>query len=140
MAKAHTFKPYMVAHMGRLTRWLTTEISWINTHGWQNGMRTYKLRLSLRALLLCIRVNNLLFRALNVFASGAASNAPAIKNYPVQGLAGGCIMPLALIRLQSAFSKKGIKSLIINTVHDSVVIDVYPGEDMHQARSRLCRM
>ena len=41
-------------------------------------------------------------------ASGAASNAPAIKNYPVQGLAGGCIMPLALIRLQSAFSKKGI--------------------------------
>ena len=62
-------------------------------------------------------------------ASGAASNAPAIKNYPVQGLAGGCIMPLALIRLQSAFSKKGIKSLIINTVHDSVVIDVYPGEE-----------
>ena len=38
-------------------------------------------------------------------------------------------MPLALIRLQSAFSKKGIKSLIINTVHDSVVIDVYPGEE-----------
>ena len=38
-------------------------------------------------------------------------------------------MPLALIRLQSAFSKKGINSLIINTVHDSVVIDVYPGEE-----------
>ena len=62
-------------------------------------------------------------------ASGAASNAPAIKNYPVQGLAGGCIMPLALIRLQSAFSKKVIKALFINTEHDSVVIDVYPGEE-----------
>ena len=62
-------------------------------------------------------------------ASGVASNAPAIKNYPVQGLAGGCIMPLALIKLQYQINHKKLRSLIINTVHDSVVIDVFPGEE-----------
>ena len=62
-------------------------------------------------------------------SSGIASNAPAIKNYPVQGLAGGCIMPLALIKLQHQINVKKLRSLIINTVHDSVVIDVFPGEE-----------
>ena len=61
--------------------------------------------------------------------SGSASNAPAIKNYPVQGIAGGCIVPLALITLTNSFATAGLKSLIVNTVHDSIVIDVFPGEE-----------
>lgn len=28
----------------------------------------------------------------------------------------------------------GLKSLLINTVHDSVVADCYPGEEMHVAK------
>tara|TARA_R100000458_G_scaffold15656_1_gene13364 strand:+ start:2130 stop:4262 length:2133 start_codon:yes stop_codon:yes gene_type:complete len=62
-------------------------------------------------------------------SSGSASNAPAIKNYPVQGIAGGCIVPLALITLTNSFAVAGLRSLIVNTVHDSIVIDVFPGEE-----------
>jgi DNA polymerase I-like protein with 3'-5' exonuclease and polymerase domains len=67
-------------------------------------------------------------------ASGAASNAPSIKNYPVQGLAGGCVVPLALISLHHELRNQGCKSLVINTVHDSIVLDVYPGEEKQIAR------
>ena len=67
-------------------------------------------------------------------ASGAASNAPSIKNYPVQGLAGGCVVPLALISLHNELRNQGCKSLVINTVHDSIVLDVYPGEEKQIAR------
>ena len=38
-------------------------------------------------------------------------------------------MPLALIKLQHQINVKKLRSLIINTVHDSVVIDVFPGEE-----------
>ena len=38
-------------------------------------------------------------------------------------------MPLALIKLQYHINHKKLRSLIINTVHDSVVIDVFPGEE-----------
>ena len=62
-------------------------------------------------------------------ASGNASGAPSIKNYPVQGIAGGCVVPLALIHLQHELESKGVTSKIINTVHDSIVLDVYPGEE-----------
>ena len=62
-------------------------------------------------------------------ANGNASGAPSIKNYPVQGIAGGCVVPLALIHLQHELESKGVTSKIINTVHDSIVLDVYPGEE-----------
>jgi len=67
-------------------------------------------------------------------SNGNASGAPSIKNYPVQGLAGGCVVPLALIHLQNEIVRKGITSKIINTVHDSIVLDVYPGEEEVVAR------
>jgi DNA polymerase I-like protein with 3'-5' exonuclease and polymerase domains len=66
--------------------------------------------------------------------SGAASNAPSIKNYPVQGLAGGCVVPLALISLHNELRNQECKSIVINTVHDSIVLDVYPGEEQKVAR------
>jgi len=67
-------------------------------------------------------------------ANGNASGAPSIKNYPVQGLAGGCVVPLALIHLQNEIVDKRVASKIINTVHDSIVLDVYPGEEEVVAR------
>jgi len=67
-------------------------------------------------------------------ASGNASNAPSIKNYPVQGMAGGCLVPLALLSLHDALKHHRCKSLVINTVHDSIVLDVFPGEEEQVAR------
>lgn len=56
------------------------------------------------------------------------SNATNIVNYPVQGFATGDIVPLACIRALRAFRKMGLRSLLILTVHDSIVVDVYPDE------------
>jgi DNA polymerase I-like protein with 3'-5' exonuclease and polymerase domains len=45
----------------------------------------------------------------------------------------GCIVPLALVDLYNKLKTSKSKSLIINTVHDSVVVDIYPGEELQVA-------
>ena len=59
---------------------------------------------------------------------GGVTNATQIKNYPVQGLATADIVPCAVIRIWHALRSAKLKSILINTVHDSVVLDIYPGE------------
>jgi DNA polymerase I-like protein with 3'-5' exonuclease and polymerase domains len=59
---------------------------------------------------------------------GTASHATSIKNYPVQGFATADLLPIALVRTHKAMKTLGLKSLIINTVHDSIIIDVHPDE------------
>lgn len=60
---------------------------------------------------------------------GTATNRTSICNYPVQGFATGDLLPIALVYLHKSMKKANIKSLICNTVHDSIVLDVYPGEE-----------
>lgn len=60
--------------------------------------------------------------------SGWVTGATQIKNYPVQGFCTADIVPIACINLRHLFRLHRVKSLIINTVHDSLVVDVYPGE------------
>ena len=60
---------------------------------------------------------------------GGASHATAIKNYPVQGFATADLLPLALINFRKILVDKGMKSVICNTVHDSIVLDVFPDEE-----------
>jgi DNA polymerase I-like protein with 3'-5' exonuclease and polymerase domains len=61
-------------------------------------------------------------------ATGSSTQATQIKNFPVQYFATGCIVPLDCIRLRRLFIHHGVKSLIINTVHDSIVIDRHPDD------------
>tara|TARA_R100000988_G_scaffold37012_1_gene18618 strand:- start:6421 stop:8466 length:2046 start_codon:yes stop_codon:yes gene_type:complete len=49
-----------------------------------------------------------------------------IKNYPVQGFATGCIVPIILLEFEKALDK--MNSCLVNTVHDSIVVDVHPNE------------
>lgn len=49
-----------------------------------------------------------------------------VKNYPVQGFATADIVPCAVIAVHRAL--KDYKSLIINTVHDSIILDIHPSE------------
>jgi DNA polymerase I-like protein with 3'-5' exonuclease and polymerase domains len=60
---------------------------------------------------------------------GAASNATQIKNYPVQGFATADIVPLTCIAIDELFVQNKMKSLLINTIHDSVLVDVHPDEE-----------
>ena len=60
---------------------------------------------------------------------GGSSFSTQIKNYPVQGFATADIVPLACILIHELLEKNKTKSLLINTVHDSIVADVFPGEE-----------
>lgn len=60
---------------------------------------------------------------------GSVSQSTQIVNYPVQGCATGDIVPCAFITLSKAMREQSFKSVPINTVHDSIVVDVYPGEE-----------
>ena len=57
---------------------------------------------------------------------GSVSHFTQIKNYPVQSFATADIVPLILINIENKI--KNLKSCIVNTVHDSIVIDVHPDE------------
>jgi DNA polymerase I-like protein with 3'-5' exonuclease and polymerase domains len=59
--------------------------------------------------------------------NGRVSHFTQIKNYPVQSFATADIVPIALLHIDSLLS--GMKSCIVNTVHDSIVIDVHPDEE-----------
>ena len=59
-----------------------------------------------------------------------------IKNYPVQGTAGADILPLAAVIIRKAMKKRGMKSLPILTVHDSLVFDYVESEKEELAK--LC--
>ena len=59
--------------------------------------------------------------------NGRVSYFTQIKNYPVQSFATADIVPLALLHIDSLLAYA--KSCIVNTVHDSIVIDVHPHEE-----------
>ena len=58
--------------------------------------------------------------------NGSPTHFTMIKNYPVQGFATGDIVPLVLIELEARMNK--IQSCVVNSVHDSMVVDVHPNE------------
>ena len=59
--------------------------------------------------------------------SGRVSHFTQIKNYPVQSLATADIVPIALLHIDTLLHYA--KSCIVNSVHDSIVIDVHPNEE-----------
>jgi len=60
--------------------------------------------------------------------NGRVTNATQIVNYPIQGLAADLVQ-LSCIRAYRAIKSAGLKSLLVLTVHDSICLDVYPGEE-----------
>jgi DNA polymerase I-like protein with 3'-5' exonuclease and polymerase domains len=60
-------------------------------------------------------------------ARGRISYFTQIKNYPVQSFATADIVPVALLWIDTLL--QGKKSCVVNTVHDSIVIDVHPEEE-----------
>ena len=69
------------------------------------------------------------FPWVRVNAFGGVSGATKIKNYPVQGFATADIVPIATVRLNNIMKYNKVESVLINQVHDSLVVDCYPGEE-----------
>ena len=59
-------------------------------------------------------------------ANGGVTHFTNIKNYPVQGFATGDVVPVVLNEMHKRLSQ--YNSCIVNTVHDSVVVDIHPDE------------
>ena len=57
---------------------------------------------------------------------GSVSHFTQIKNYPVQSFATADIVPLILTHIEKELSS--LQSKVVNSVHDSIVIDVHPNE------------
>ena len=60
-------------------------------------------------------------------SSGRISHFTQIKNYPVQSFATADIVPVALLHIDKLLD--GLQSCVVNSVHDSIVIDVHPEEE-----------
>ena len=59
--------------------------------------------------------------------NGTVTNFTQIKNYPVQSFATADIVPICLIHIDKLLDN--MRSCVVNTVHDSIVIDVHPDEE-----------
>ncbi len=60
--------------------------------------------------------------------SGYVTNQSTIGNAPIQSTATADIIPIAITYLWHEMKARGMKSFIINTVHDSSITEVYPPE------------
>ena len=60
--------------------------------------------------------------------NGSVTYFTQIKNYPVQSFATADIVPISLIYIDKMLEINKLNSCIVNTVHDSIVIDVHPNE------------
>ena len=60
--------------------------------------------------------------------NGSVTFFTQIKNYPVQSFATADIVPISLLYIDQVLQKNSMQSCVVNTVHDSIVIDVHPDE------------
>lgn len=70
--------------------------------------------------------------------SGWIDNTTSIFNYPVQSLATAEIIPISMVYLWHLMRLHGMKSFLVNTVHDSVIAEIAPGES--RLFADLCRL
>ena len=142
-AKAHTFAPlYGATGFGR-----TTAEAEYYTHFTEKyeGIGLWHSRLAKEA----IATGKITTPSGREFAfpdvvrkpNGRVSHFTQIKNYPVQSFATADIVPIALLHIDKLLD--GMESCVVNTVHDSIVIDVHPDEErrviniIHQTNKEL---
>lgn len=71
--------------------------------------------------------------------SGYISNSTSICNYPVQAFATAEIIPIALVYCWHYIRRLGLEMLMVNTVHDSIIMELPPHEiEMFHALMKHC--
>jgi DNA polymerase I-like protein with 3'-5' exonuclease and polymerase domains len=142
-AKAHTFAPlYGATGFGR-----TAAEAEYYTHFTEKyqGIGAWHTRLAKEAVttrkITTPSGREFAFPDVHRKASGRVSHFTQIKNYPVQSFATADIVPLALLHIDKLLDN--MQSCVVNTVHDSIVIDVHPDEErrvidiIHQTNKEL---
>jgi DNA polymerase I-like protein with 3'-5' exonuclease and polymerase domains len=129
-AKAHTFAPlYGATGFGRTKAEATYYKHFMDKY---KGIAAWHKKLGDEALNLGrVKIpsgRQYAFPDVERRASGSPTHFTMIKNYPVQGFATGDIVPLILLEIDKLLKKDELKSVLVNSVHDSVVLDVHPSE------------
>ena len=127
-AKAHTFAPlYGATGFGRSSAQATyykhftekyKEVNLWHTRLAQEALNTRKIKTP--------SGREFAFNNVQRYSNGKVSHFTQIKNYPVQSFATADIVPVILIEVEKRL--KDLQSCIVNTVHDSIVIDIHPDE------------
>ena len=128
-AKAHTFAPlYGATGFGRTEAEASYYEQFTKKY---KGIALWHTRLAKEALetgkITTPSGRQFCFPNVQRYASGKVSNFTQIKNYPVQSFATADIVPMVLVEMYNKLEE--YKSCIVNTVHDSIVIDVHPDEE-----------
>jgi DNA polymerase-1 len=128
-AKAHTFAPlYGATGFGR-----TTAEAEYYTHFTEKykGIGVWHSRLAKEAIntgyITTPSGRQFAFPDVVRKTNGRVSHFTQIKNYPVQSFATADIVPVALLHIEKLLNS--MQSCVVNTVHDSIVIDVHPDEE-----------
>lgn len=127
-AKAHTFKPLYGGQSGtkaeqtyyRAFRKKYPGIAKAQLDWQYEVVRTGRLRLASGLYLY--------FPGTKIMQDGYITNSTQICNYPVQSLATAEITLIAITKLWHDIRRAGMRSFMVNTVHDSVVLEIPPEE------------
>ena len=129
-AKAHTFAPlYGATGFGRTTAEATYYKQFTEKY---KGIALWHSRLATEVM----NTGNITTPSGRQFSfpevkrkrDGTVTYFTQIKNYPVQGFATADIVPLILNTIHKRLKWWKCKSCVVNSVHDSIVIDVHPDE------------
>jgi DNA polymerase I-like protein with 3'-5' exonuclease and polymerase domains len=127
-AKAHTFAPlYGATGFGRTQAEAKYYEHFTEKY---KGIKAWHSRLASEAMnkgmLTTPSGRQFSFPNIKRLTSGKVTNFTQIKNYPVQSFATADIVPLVLMHMEKKLDS--FQSCIVNSVHDSVVVDVHPNE------------
>jgi len=127
-AKAHTFAPlYGATGYGRTTAEAEYYEQFTNKYA---GIGAWHESLANEAIeTLKIRTpsgREFSFPDVERKGRGKVTYGTQIKNYPVQSFATADIVPLVLVKISERL--ENMQSCIVNSVHDSIVIDIHPEE------------
>ena len=128
-AKAHTFAPlYGATGYGRTPAEAKYYEHFTEKY---KGIRLWHTRLAKEAVennkITTPSGREFCFPDVQRLSNGSVTNFTLIKNYPVQSFATADIVPVILLEIERRI--RNLKSCIVNTVHDSIVIDVHPDEE-----------
>ena len=127
-AKAHTFAPlYGATGFGRTS----AEAKYYKQFNEKyKGIASWHSRLAKEAVstgkISTPSGREFAFPKVERLANGKVTYFTQIKNFPVQSFATADIVPLILMEIDKRLDR--YRSCVVNTVHDSIVVDVHPDE------------
>ena len=127
-AKPHTFKPLYGGTTGTEAEQAYYKAFMIKYKGiadWQKKLQNEAIR---NKKIVLPSGREYVFPLAKRLSNGQSTFRTQICNYPVQGFATGDIVPCCCIEVWKELTKRNLKSLLINSVYDSVVLDVHPDE------------